>query len=243
LGLELLETKEILSNLEFSLSLAKPTDRKIVNPDKAEEIAREISDLYLKSIPVKKSFGVFSKKWVKAIFDCSGNSHSGISVEYKDGSSEYYDLLEEYSSKIVELANKIYLLEKEDYNWDDLKFELFPDGKYKFERKDYDWEEETTFSSCPEGKIKKKVSNHKWIPILHDAGGNFIGIDLDPDTYGVKGQVIIFGRDEYKRVVIADSFEEFLDLTIMEINNNPNQFKSDTHIYDVYKEIKNCADW
>ena len=34
----------------------------------------------------------------------------------------------------------------------------------------------------------------KWLPFCSDDGGNFIGIDLDPDVNGTVGQVINFGK-------------------------------------------------
>lgn len=241
LGLELITTKKIISNLEFALSLVKPNERKIIDPNKASEILNEISDLYLKSIPRKKKFGFLTKKWKKATFKCSHQSYSGISVEYENGESENYKVKEEYSDRIFALGKKLHQLEVKNYNWDSLQFEMTPDGKYTVDRTDYIWEKEIDFSSCPKDKIKKKYFHYKWIPIFHDFGGNFIGIDLDPDINGVKGQIIIFGRDEEKMIVVADSFDEFLDLTIKEMNENPGQFTSENHIHEVYKQIKNCA--
>lgn len=240
-GLEFITTKKIISNLDFALSLVKPTERKIIDPNKAEEILNRISDLYLKSIPNKKKFGLFSKKWQKASFNCSHESYSGIKVEYENGQTENYKVKEEFSDKIFALGKELHQLEKKNYNWDSLEFEMTPDGKYILERKDYIWEEEIDFSSCPKDKIKKKYFHYKWLPIFHDFGGNFIGIDLDPDINGVKGQIIIFGRDEEKMIVLADSFDEFLDLSIKEMNDNPKQFTSENHIHEVYKQIKNCA--
>ncbi|WP_426430108.1 SMI1/KNR4 family protein [Winogradskyella sp. HB-48] len=239
-GLEFLSTKKIISKLEFPLSLLKPVERKVTDPNKSEKILNAISTLFFKSIPNKKKFGFISKKWHKATFSCALGTYSQISVEYDNGEIEKYSLKEEYSDKIFDLGEEIHQLEKKDYNWASLEFELMPNGKYTVKRKDYIWEEEM-FSSCPEDKIKKKYYHYKWIPIFHDYSGNFIGIDLDPDKKGVKGQVIIFGSDEQNMVVIADDFEEFLDLTIKEMKKNPKEFTSENHLHDVYRKIKNCA--
>ncbi|WP_315822649.1 SMI1/KNR4 family protein [Paraflavitalea speifideaquila] len=61
------------------------------------------------------------------------------------------------------------------------------------------------------------LKNHKigrlythWIPIFCDHSGNFAGIDLDPDTKGIKGQVINFGRDESLKFQIAPNLTAFL---------------------------------
>ncbi|MFT6602097.1 MAG: cell wall assembly regulator SMI1 [Dokdonia donghaensis] len=240
-GLEFISTKKVISNLDFALSLVKPTERKIINQKKAEEILNGISELFLKSIPNKKKFGLFSKKWEKASFNCSHESYSGVMVKYENGQTENFKVKEKYSDKIFALGRELHQLEQKNYNWDSLEFDMTPDGKFTVERKDYVWEDEIDFSSYPKDKIKKKYFHYKWLPIFHDFGGNFIGIDLDPDINGVKGQFIIFGRDEEKMIVLADSFDEFLDLSIKEMNENPKQFISENHIHEVYKQIKNCT--
>lgn len=68
------------------------------------------------------------------------------------------------------------------------------------------------FKSNPIGAIKRLYSNPKWIPIAHDGSGNYIGVDLDADKLGKKGQVINFGRDEDSKYVFASSLNEFIEL-------------------------------
>lgn len=65
--------------------------------------------------------------------------------------------------------------------------------------------------------IKVTYANNLWIPFAHDWGGNHLGIDLDPDTKGTVGQVINFGRDEEHKVVIAKSFEAFMEWFVGEL--------------------------
>lgn len=59
-------------------------------------------------------------------------------------------------------------------------------------------------------KIKCQCYNPLWIPIAEDHGGNYIGIDLDPDEQGEVGQIINFGRDENEKLVIANNMNEFV---------------------------------
>lgn len=68
---------------------------------------------------------------------------------------------------------------------------------------------ENSVSLVP-GKIKPLYANLRWIPFIHDWGGNHVGLDFDPDEDGVVGQVINFGRDEERKFVLADSFEGFI---------------------------------
>ncbi|MDM5278274.1 SMI1/KNR4 family protein [Paenibacillus silvae] len=59
-------------------------------------------------------------------------------------------------------------------------------------------------------KVKCQCFNPLWIPIADDSGGNYIGIDLDPDEHGEVGQIINFGRDENEKLVIANNMNEFV---------------------------------
>ncbi|MBB3112707.1 cell wall assembly regulator SMI1 [Paenibacillus phyllosphaerae] len=64
--------------------------------------------------------------------------------------------------------------------------------------------------SVPFGAIKEHNSNPRWLPIAHDHGGNYLGVDLDPGERGKLGQIINFGRDEETKYVIAESMTDFL---------------------------------
>ena len=74
-----------------------------------------------------------------------------------------------------------------------------------------DRNDEASFTSKPEGCIKRRYADRKWIPLCSDSGGNFIGIDLDPDVRGRAGQVINFGRDEHNKVVLEVNLNAFLE--------------------------------
>lgn len=64
--------------------------------------------------------------------------------------------------------------------------------------------------SVPSGWIRERYINRYWLPISKDWGGNNIGVDLDPDKNGIRGQVINFGRDEEVKYVIARQVVHFL---------------------------------
>lgn len=63
----------------------------------------------------------------------------------------------------------------------------------------------------PEGAVDPAYINPRWIPLTHDGSGNHIGLDFDPWPSGRIGQVILFGRDEDVKVVLAESLGKFLD--------------------------------
>jgi cell wall assembly regulator SMI1 len=70
---------------------------------------------------------------------------------------------------------------------------------------------EADMASMPEGVIKHLYTSERWIPFIHDGGGNHIGIDYDPDEEGIIGQIIVFGRDEDVKLLAARTFTEFID--------------------------------
>lgn len=94
-------------------------------------------------------------------------------------------------------------------NWD-AWLELEGDGQNE--------EYAESMSSKPEGVIKPLYQNRNWIPITHDFSSNHIGIDFDPDTQGVTGQIIAFGRTDDEKKLKAHSFEEFVDIFISQLH-------------------------
>jgi cell wall assembly regulator SMI1 len=62
----------------------------------------------------------------------------------------------------------------------------------------------------PAGAVDPAYINPAWLPLTADGSGNHIGLDFDPWPGGRMGQVILFGRDEEVKVVIADSLGKFL---------------------------------
>lgn len=49
-----------------------------------------------------------------------------------------------------------------------------------------------------------------WFPFATDGGGNAYAVDLSPAPGGTYGQVILIGRDEDERRVLAPSLSQFL---------------------------------
>jgi cell wall assembly regulator SMI1 len=64
--------------------------------------------------------------------------------------------------------------------------------------------------SVKPGVVKRLYANKLWIPFAYDWGGNHLGIDLDPDVNGIRGQVINFGRDEDRKRAIAPNVTGFV---------------------------------
>ena len=62
----------------------------------------------------------------------------------------------------------------------------------------------------PEGAVDPAYINPRWIPLTHDGSGNHIGLDFDPWPAGRIGQVILYGRDEEVKAVLAPSLGRFL---------------------------------
>ncbi len=56
-----------------------------------------------------------------------------------------------------------------------------------------------------QGAVDPAYINPRWIPLTADGSGGHIGIDFDPWPGGRIGQVILFGRDEDVKAVLAES--------------------------------------
>lgn len=64
--------------------------------------------------------------------------------------------------------------------------------------------------SLPAGFVKNNRMLSNRIPIHHDGGGNFIAIDLDPDTLGNYGQIITVDHEYEEQVVLAGNLKEYI---------------------------------
>lgn len=62
----------------------------------------------------------------------------------------------------------------------------------------------------PEGAVDPAYTNPAWIPLTSDGSSGHIGLDFAPWPKGRVGQVILFGRDEDVKVVLAESLGQFL---------------------------------
>jgi cell wall assembly regulator SMI1 len=65
-------------------------------------------------------------------------------------------------------------------------------------------------AAWPDGSVDPAYTNPSWVPLTADGSGNHIGLDFDPWPSGRIGQVILFGRDEDVKVVVAESLGQFL---------------------------------
>ena len=84
---------------------------------------------------------------------------------------------------------------------------------------DYNEEFAEDMFSHPDGYMKKLYANPGWIPVTDDCEGCHLGFDYDPDVKGTKGQFIAFGRDTETKILLAATFEEFLDKYIRDLEN------------------------
>lgn len=233
---EFLKADEIIRTLEMSRGFIKPENKVIEYPEKSQKLVQEIVDFYFEQLVAKKQ-----KSWFKVEFICGVGVFGGVHLfADKDTPANEYELinLEDYMP-IATSIEELHLLERKGYNWDQLKFTLYIDGKYEIERLYYNLEDPNYISSTPENAIKKKYFHYKWLPIFGDSGGNFIGIDLDPDAKGKKGQVINFGHDEDQMVVLADDLKAFFDFILVELKKRNSRLKKpEIHIHNLLKKIK-----
>lgn len=75
---------------------------------------------------------------------------------------------------------------------------------------DYNEEFRETTKSFPENAIALDYANPGWIPLTKAGGSDYFGVDLSPESAGMVGQVINFGRDEHHKCVLASGWADFL---------------------------------
>lgn len=241
LGHRLVSLSRMVRQLEFSRGLIKPENPVVSDPGRSEEIIRAICDAYRSEVPSKKFLGLFKTQWYKLVFGCSPLSLSGPYLYRRpdpfSGHPEILELSNPTRFKVYELAGQLHELEKAGYNWDELKVTLYGDGRAEVERSFDDFDAVTPLTSFPADAIKLKYFHIKWLPVIEDVSGNYIGIDLDPGPAGTSGQVIVYGSDDDDMFVLAPSWDGFLDLVLRQIKEDPQAFLSGEHLHDYFREL------
>ena len=67
-------------------------------------------------------------------------------------------------------------------------------------------------------KVKAKYTSKRWIPFAIIWDSNYLGLDFDSGVSGTVGQVINFGREEEQKAVLGNSFEEFINWYVQELD-------------------------
>lgn len=232
---------QILESTEFARSLIKPEKPVVPNATASDAVILQIVEEMFRQLDKLTGSGVVSANWDRCEFECSPGSFGGPYIyetpdvsdkERKIVGSDHIDY-----DKFYALAAELADLEGESYNWDDLGFVVFRDRQYQLERQFYNLGDPENFTSYPEGAIQRTYFHLRWVPIIQDHGGNYIGVDLEAGPSGLVGQIIVFGRDEYDMFVLADDWEDFLDLILGLIENQPEVLLNDSHLHDVLKPI------
>jgi cell wall assembly regulator SMI1 len=61
-----------------------------------------------------------------------------------------------------------------------------------------------------QGPVRPVLWSKKWIPIASNGGGDLLCVDLDPDTGGQSGQIIVWWHETVLREVLYSSFSEMM---------------------------------
>lgn len=239
IGHSLVSLEEIIKELINSQSSNKPKNPHVSNPKKSEEIIVALNAIYRSLVPEENWLGFLKKKWYKLSYEGSVSSRGGPYFYRNESTSnkerEILKLSGEQGAQVQSLLKELHELERETYNWDAIKCTLYGDGSYAIERIFYNFS--NGLSSFPEGCIKTIDYHFGWLPMIKDHGGNFIGIDLDPDKNGTKGQVIVYGRDEKTMFVLTKSWTEFLELVLEIIQEKPDDLLKACHLHDYFKKL------
>lgn len=241
LGHSFIGLEEMKNSLEFAKSQVKPEQPEVPNPKASEAIIEKIIKTVVRELPLKKKLGFLKPKWYKVEFETGPGTMGGPyfypTENTSDREREIIKLTRDARNQISKLTEQLHEMEVQEYNWDNLEITAFGDGQHEVKRESYDFDNKLSLTSTPPGAIKTKYFHIKWIPVISDHGGNYIGIDLDPDDKGTKGQVIIFGRDEEDMFVLANSWGEFLENTLELMKTNSDELKSESHLHDVLRKL------
>ena len=232
LGLEDMDSLDIIDHIKFCNRLIKGDFKK---SNKSDALIQKIIAFYRKEAPPKSFLG-FTKKWYKINAKCGVGYFEGPYL-YKTKSASKYDKLPIKIDDYSLIRDIVFELQKlENNSWDSLDITIYYDGTFELERKIDIYDAPI---SNPRGKIKEINFHNKWIPFLHDSTGNYIAYDLDPDHLGNKGQIIIFGKDEYENYLIAPSLTSFLKLIFDELSSgNEKNLINNIHLFENIKKIR-----
>ncbi|MGL4760744.1 MAG: SMI1/KNR4 family protein [Sarcina sp.] len=73
--------------------------------------------------------------------------------------------------------------------------------------------------------IKAGGYKKEWIPFAEDFQGKYLALDLNPDINGQYGQVIVISTEKKEAYLIADSFDDFLDVILEKLKNEDLEVK------------------
>lgn len=232
---------QILESTKYARTLIKPEKPFVPNAIESDAVILQIVEEMIRQLDKLTGAKMVLANWYKCEFECSPVSFGGPYIsEAPDVSDKDRIVIEsdhiDYG-KFYALAAKLADLERESYNWDELHFVVFRDQQYQLERQFYNLDEAENFTCYPKGAIQRTYFHLRWVPIIQDHGGNYIGVDLEPGPSGDHGQIIVFGRDEYDMFVLADDWKGFLDLILGLIESQPEVLLNDSHLHDVLKPI------
>lgn len=98
--------------------------------------------------------------------------------------------------------------------------------------------------SVPLDAVQLAYVHRGWIPISKDLAGNVLAIDLAPGNAGVRGQIILFGRDFDTKVVVASSLQELLFMLVTDLEAGKYQIdKSESYEDDGYLDSSRVDDY
>lgn len=129
------------------------------------------------------------------------------------------DAEREIGRPLPEALKKLYLIHDGQADGPGLFFDWTILSLKQLVKEWQDWDQiedfyEATFAvdsiSVPRGCIQERYSCQNWIPIGKDFAGNNYAVDMEPDSLGIRGQIIVFGRDYDFKYVLATSLEEFI---------------------------------
>ncbi|MGG7568092.1 SMI1/KNR4 family protein [Rhodovulum sp. DZ06] len=228
LGHEWMSMVKINRHLDDVKQFDKPENPTVPDEAAAEAAFDEIAQGFLTHVPAG---------WAEVKFGIGPGVMKLGAPKLPDGSfaGKAVDLPREAGDALMARVRALMAAENAAYGWDELEFTFHADGTREVTRKRYDNLHKYQ-RYHPEGAIRDKYMHLKWLPLVHDGGGNYIGVDLDPGPNGTVGQVIVFGPGEDDHFVIAPDWDGALDHFLGRIESDSGPIREGAHLHDLIRE-------
>lgn len=207
--------------LDISRSFIRPAVNQLLYPQQSAELLAQLVEQFRQVGNQQKNWLGMRKKWHRLQVSCYINGYGGpyvyASANTPDSQREIMQLSDSVAENVMRITDSLYKLERANWYWNEIQLTIFADGQSAVNRSCYDFDQAIPFTSTPAGAIQKKYLHYKWLPVFSDYGGNYIGVDLDPDINGTIGQVINFGRDVEDMYVLAPNLEVLFERMMQDV--------------------------
>ena len=159
LGHGLMSIGRIKDGVAYAQTLIKPELPYVVDLAASQAILEAIVVEVMALVDRTARSGMFAQNWNRCAFGCSPNSGDGPYIYLTTDTPDTDRIVVGYDAatldRLTKLSGDLHQIERETFNWDDLKFAVNRDGQFVVSRDFYRLTGEDNFTSFPEGAVKR----------------------------------------------------------------------------------------